>query len=83
MLVVLVVGALLLTFDAEAVGSPALPEVKTVVVKPGDTLWGIADRSTPDSVDLRTVVREMIVRNGLSSKVLRPGQVLEVPFTNT
>lgn len=80
---VLVVAALLMVFGAEAVSSPRMPEVRTVVVHSGDTLWEIADRSAPESADLRVVVRDLIARNGLESKVLQPGQVLEVPFTNT
>ena len=44
LLLVLVVGALLLLFQEEAVSSPGQADAQTVVVQPGDTLWGIADR---------------------------------------
>lgn len=79
LLLVLLVGALLFLFQGAAQSSSGQPQITTVVVQPGDTLWEIADRFWPESVDLRTVVRELVDLNGLESKVLRPGQVLQVP----
>lgn len=83
LLLVLIVGGLLLVFGEEAVSAPGQAELTTVVVEPGDTLWEIADRFSPDSADLRVVVGELAALNGLESKALRPGQVLQVPFDNT
>lgn len=79
LLVVLTVGALLLLFQGEAASTPGQMDMTVVVVQPGDTLWEIADRFAPESADLRVVVRELVTLNGLQSKVLRPGQVLQVP----
>ncbi|MDE0120908.1 MAG: LysM peptidoglycan-binding domain-containing protein [bacterium] len=79
LLVVIFAGALLLLFEGEAVGASGQQEMEAVVVSPGETLWEIADRFSPESVDLRVVVRELVELNGLESKVLRPGQVLQVP----
>lgn len=79
LLLVLVVGALLLLLQAEAVSAPMRQEVQSVVVQPGETLWEIADRFAPESADLRVVIRELVTLNGLRSKVLKPGQVLEIP----
>jgi nucleoid-associated protein YgaU len=76
---VVLVGALLFLFQGEAQSSTGQPEITAVVVQPGDTLWEIADRFWPESVDLRAVVRELVELNGLDSKVLKPGQVLQVP----
>lgn len=50
-----------------------------VVVKPGDTLWGIAERVSDGQRDLRAVVDQIREINGLKSVVLRPGQTLKVP----
>jgi len=79
LLVVIFAGALLLLFEGEAVGASGQQEMEVVVVSPGETLWEIADRFSPESVDLRVVVRELVELNRLESKVLRPGQVLQVP----
>lgn len=79
LLLVLVVGALLLVLQDEVVSASGPQQIESVVVSPGDTLWEIADRFSPESVDLRVVVSELVELNGLESKVLRPGQVLQVP----
>ncbi|MDE0233203.1 MAG: LysM peptidoglycan-binding domain-containing protein [bacterium] len=79
LLVVTLTGALLLMLEGEAVGAPGQHEIESVVVAPGETLWEIADRFSPESMDLRLVVQELVDLNRLESKVLRPGQVLQVP----
>lgn len=50
----------------------------TVVVQPGDTLWGIATDLAPAERPER-VVRLLRTANGLASGVLQPGQELVVP----
>lgn len=49
-----------------------------VTVQPGDTLWSIAERVDRHQ-DPRQTVFEIMRANGLSSAVIRPGQVLEIP----
>ena len=46
-------------------------------VKPGDTLWSIAERTCAG--DPREGVWELRERNGLDSTTITPGQVLVVP----
>jgi LysM repeat protein len=46
-------------------------------VKPGDTLWSIAERTFAG--DPREGVWELRERNGLDSTTIAPGQVLLVP----
>ena len=46
-------------------------------VKPGDTLWSIAERTYAG--DPREGVWELRKRNGLDSTTITPGQVLVVP----
>jgi LysM repeat protein len=46
-------------------------------VKPGDTLWSIAERMFPG--DPREGVWELRERNDLDSAVIVPGQVLVLP----
>lgn len=79
LLVVIFAGALLLLVEGEAVGASGQQDIEAVVVSPGETLWEIADRFSPESVDLRVVVQELVELNRLESKVLKPGQVLQVP----
>ena len=79
LLVVIFAGTLLLLLEEEVVGASGQQETESVVVSPGETLWEIADRFSPESVDLRVVVQELVELNRLESKVLRPGQVLQLP----
>lgn len=51
-----------------------------VVVKPGDTLWVIAQRASDGQRDIRAVVDQIREINGLESVMLRPGQTLKVPY---
>ena len=46
-------------------------------VKPGDTLWSIAERTFPG--DPREGVWKLQERNGLPSTTIVPGQVLRLP----
>ncbi len=50
---------------------------RTYVVRPGDTLWSIAERSYGG--DPRAGVWRLRERNGLVTALLRPGQRLAVP----
>lgn len=56
--------------------APAAPTV--IVVEPGDTLWGIAERVAPEA-DPRSTVRRLAEANGLASTVLVPGMEIQVP----
>jgi hypothetical protein len=49
-----------------------------VVVRPGDTMWGIAVRADPDA-DPRAVIQQIIDDNGLKGTAILAGQVLWVP----
>jgi hypothetical protein len=51
---------------------------RTVVVAPGQTLWGIAEQEFPGD-DPRLTVDEIVQMNGLRSAVIQPGNVLTLP----
>jgi len=51
----------------------------TVVVKEGDTLWGLAEKYGPDQ-DIRKTVYEIKKINNLTGKYLKPGQLLIIPY---
>jgi LysM repeat protein len=66
---------------ANAVGVGRVPEAssaRTYVVRPGDTLWSIARRSSP-SVDPRLVVDAIASANQVDPGDLVPGEQLSVP----
>ena len=64
---------------ANAVGvSGEARSARTYVVRPGDTLWSIARRSSP-SVDPRLVVGAIASANAVDPGALVPGQQLSIP----
>ena len=52
---------------------------QNVVVKSGDTLWGIASAYSEPSKDIRKLVREICKINGIDQYKIYPGQVIKVP----
>ena len=66
---------------ANAVGvgdAPDARSARTYVVRPGDTLWSIARRSSP-AVDPRLVVDAIASANQVDPGALVPGQELSIP----
>jgi hypothetical protein len=65
---------------AHAGGSPGHPYqgLRAVVVRPGETLWSIAQRAEPGA-DPRAVIQEIIDINALSSGSVAAGERLWVP----
>jgi len=49
-----------------------------VVVRPGQTLWSVAESADPDQ-DTRVVVRQIIDLNSLSGPTVQAGQQLWIP----
>ena len=84
---VLVAGLVLLLLAAFSLGRTAAegsvdagtaPQVSTMTVAPGETLWQIASRLAPGQ-DPRPVVDQLRRLNDLSSAELRAGQQLLLP----
>jgi len=62
-----------------AAGSPdQAPALTRVVVQPGESLWGFAQKAMPGT-DPREAVLRIRELNALSTSVIQPGQVLVVP----
>lgn len=57
---------------------PIQYEDTTVLVQEGDTLWGIAKDAVGEEVDVRDVVRHIILNNNLKDGVIHPGMHLKV-----
>ncbi len=53
-------------------------QYKEIVVKPGDTIWAIAESQNQDR-DLRETVFEIFESNHLSNHIIKPGQRILVP----
>jgi LysM repeat protein len=54
------------------------PARHSYVVRPGDTLWGIASRLAPGS-DPRVMVADLQGMNGLATTEVVPGQTIRLP----
>jgi nucleoid-associated protein YgaU len=67
--------------SAWAGDDPELTQDRVVryTVRPGDTLWKIAERAAEPGADLRPVVHELARRNGLTGSVILPGESILVP----
>jgi len=75
--ILLLAVAVLLVWAFFAGESGAGGPERSYRVKPGDTLWSIAERTYAG--DPREGVWELRERNGLDSTTITPGQVLVVP----
>jgi predicted metal-binding membrane protein len=67
--------------DASSHAGPTLSlrgSMSRVVVKPGQTLWGIATKADP-SADPRVIIPQIMTINELSGTAIEAGQVLWVP----
>lgn len=52
----------------------------TIVVYPGETLWGIASNNNTNGIDIRKLVYIIKKANGLESANIYPGQELIIPI---
>ncbi|HKL10692.1 MAG TPA: LysM peptidoglycan-binding domain-containing protein [Clostridia bacterium] len=57
-------------------------QYREIVVKPGDTVWTIAESQNQDR-DLRETVFEIFEANHLHSHIIQPGQTILVPVKLT
>jgi LysM repeat protein len=73
----ILVSVLTLVVGLAARGSSGAGPRRTYVVKPGDTLWTVAERTY--SGDPRQGVWEIEQRNHLASATIVPGEKLLVP----
>lgn len=53
--------------------------LQTVVIDTGDTLWTLAQRRAPRGTDVRDYLDQLKRTNELTSSVVQPGQILELP----
>ena len=80
----LLLAALSLVIAASAqatnhsVSRSAQPGLAQVIVRPGQSLWSVAENADPDA-DTRVVIQQIIELNGLTGDVVFAGERLWVP----
>jgi nucleoid-associated protein YgaU len=79
----LAVLSLVIAASAQATNHPAPSgaaqrNLTQVTVRPGQSLWSIAEKADPDA-DTRVVIQQIIELNGLTGNVVFAGQRLLVP----
>jgi LysM repeat protein len=74
--------SLVITASAQATNHPvprtAQQGLAQVIVRPGQSLWSVAENADPDA-DTRAVIQQIIELNGLTGDVVFAGQRLWVP----
>ena len=56
------------------------PNVKSVIVSPGDTLWNIAAEYKSEEQDIRGFIHKIAELNSLNTSELFEGQEIKVPI---
>lgn len=75
--VAVIVILIFLSSAVQATGGA--PETESYRVKPGDTLWHIAQKLGPENGDTRRIVAAIQELNSIKASDLKAGQVIEVP----
>jgi LysM repeat protein len=75
--ITVVVVLLLLASASHATGE--VTETFDYRVRPGDTLWQIAEEHGPENRDPRAIIATIERINDLNGGVLQAGQILEIP----
>jgi len=73
-------GGMLLATGPEGVATAGAERSapRTVSIRPGDTLWGVAARFAPEGSDLRAYVAALDELNGIEGPI-HPGMRLKLP----
>ena len=78
--VAFVLGVAVYALGGRAQAGPEPGHAKRIyVVRPGDTVWTIAQRSVGSKGDPRPVVDALVQANGLVDSVVLPGERLLIP----
>ena len=79
--ITVIVVLLFLSSAVQATGQ--VSETTDYRVKPGDTLWQIAQTHGPDNADTRRIVAAIEKLNQIDGAALRAGQVIEIPVVSS
>lgn len=74
----------ILAFSSSVVSAPRslsfdVKNAAPVLVRPGDSIWSIAEEHPVDGYDTRAVAQAIVYVNGLKSKTIHDGMRLMVP----
>jgi len=74
-------GALVTVPTLSAAGLYAAPPQRfdSVRVRPGDSLWRIAEQYTADGADVQETIDQIVATNHLSGATIVPGENLKIP----
>ncbi|MBE7059452.1 MAG: LysM peptidoglycan-binding domain-containing protein [Ruminococcaceae bacterium] len=70
-------------FNGGGTAMSAYEQCETVVVRSGDTLWSVALDLGNNDYDTRTIVKDIMKQNNMSSSEVYVGQTLEIPAKYT
>ena len=76
--ITVIVVLLFLSSAVQATGQ--VTETAEYRVKPGDTLWQIAQTHGPDNTDTRRIVAVIEKLNQIDGAILQAGQIIEIPL---
>ena len=79
--ITVIIMFLLLTSASQATGE--VTDTFDYRVRPGDTLWQIAEDHGPENRDPRAVIATIERINDLNGGILQAGQVLEIPVVTS
>lgn len=61
-------------------GATTVEKYETVIVRAGDTLWGIAKSNLPSGMDIREYIYVIKKANNITGSIIYPGQELKLPL---
>ncbi len=65
--------------SAATIHAAAPVRYATVVVRPGDNVWSIAEQHAGKGGDIQNVVDEIVAVNHIGSEGIAPGQRIRIP----
>lgn len=85
MLILIAIGIFMIPFTHFRVAASekniSSPEYMTYVVRPGDTLWGLADTYMGESFgDHQAYISDVMRANGMNQAFIYAGQLLIIPY---
>ncbi|KXG76873.1 LysM peptidoglycan-binding domain-containing protein [Thermotalea metallivorans] len=69
-----------LVFRTDIAEGAVEPQYDEICIKPGDTLWALAKKYTPNHKDVRETIYEITQINNLKTSDIFPNQVIKIPI---
>ncbi len=78
-LLTIAIASLVLIFSSGVEADNAPHTVVSHVIQPGDTLWSLAGRYTPEGGDVRATISAIRQANGFDGSTLPAGAAIQIP----